>query len=199
VPWKPPGAIPPKLRKFGKFFDTSNWRAGDLVLTREINPDWVGKRIVRAQVRGGYAAEDARWTHAAIYLGDHLTVCEATFSIGSGPQGVVQTPLWEYCGASAVRVRRPLAVTTDHDSWLLAITALTQLRKDYDFTYVLRLAWIAFRGEGFWSAGVRAGLSPSALVCSTLYADAYTRQTRRALGERNNGYCTPAYLSQARV
>jgi hypothetical protein len=75
--------------------------------------------------------------------------------------------------------------------------ALTQLRKDYDFRYVAHLAWMAWKGTGFWSQGVKASLSASALVCSTLYADAYTRQTRRTLGEQNNGICTPAYLSQS--
>jgi hypothetical protein len=185
------------LRAFGKFFDTSNWRAGDLILVRDVEKDWVGRGIEKSQLKGGYALEDARWSHAALYLGDHLTVCEATFSIWGGPQGVVQTPLWDYCGKSAVRVRRPRAVINDQEAWQLAIMALTQLRKDYDFKYVWHLAWIAWRGTGFWSPGADARLSPSALVCSTLYADAYTRQTRRTLGEQNNGICTPAYLSQS--
>jgi hypothetical protein len=185
------------LRAFGKFFDTSNWRAGDLLLVRDIEPDWVGRGIEKSQLRGGYAQADARWSHAALYLGDRLTVCEATFSVLGGPQGVVQTPLWEYCGTFAVRLRRPRAVVQSDDAWLLAIKALTQLRKEYDFNYIARLAWLAWKGTGFWGGGVTARLSPSALVCSTLYADAYGRQTRRTLGEEDNGICTPAYLSQS--
>jgi hypothetical protein len=185
------------LRKFGKYFDTSNWRAGDLVLTREINPGRIGRWIERAQVKGGYAKEDARWTHAALYLGDRLTVCEATFSLWPPSHGIVQTALWDYCGDSAIRIRRPLAIDSAEAAWLLAIMALTQMRKDYDFGYVLRLASIAFSGKGFWTAGTRSVLSPSALICSTLYADAFARQTGRTLGEQNNGICTPAFLSQS--
>jgi hypothetical protein len=185
------------LRRFGKFFDTSNWRQGDLILVRDIAPDWVGRRIEKAQVRGGYAPGDARWSHAALYLGDRLTVCEATFTLPRGTQGVVQTPLWDYCGGSAIRVRRPRAVTTSDEAWLLAIKALTQLQKDYDFKYVAHLAWIAWKGTGFWGGGAKVRLDASALVCSTLYADAYGRQTHRTLGEENNGICTPAYLSQS--
>jgi hypothetical protein len=195
-PWKPPGAIPPALRTFSKFFDTSNWRAGDLVLEREMTPDWVGEKIVAAQIRGGYAIDDARWTHAAMYLGDSLTVCESTFSTLVGARGVLLTPLWKYCGSSAIRVRRP-RVLDDRGAWLLAIRGLTQLRKNYDFKYIIKLGWVAYRGKGFWAENARLSLSPSALVCSTLYADAFAKQTRRALGEQNNGLCTPAYLSQS--
>lgn len=110
-----------------------------MVLVRDIEPDWVGRGIEKSQLRGGYAQADAQWSHAALYLGDRLTVCEATFSLAGGPRGVVQTPLWEYCGKSAVRVRRPRAVTNNDDAWLLAIKAMTQLRKEYDFKYLARL------------------------------------------------------------
>lgn len=195
--WKPPGAIPPRLRAFGKFFDTSQWRAGDLLLFRDKKPDLVGRAIARAQKAGGYADIDAMWTHVALYLGDAFSLCEATFSTSPFSQGVTDTPLWDYCGDYVVRLRRPNAITTDADGWLLAIKALTQLRKDYNFLLIASLGLRALRGDGFWQPGSRTWIRPSALVCSTLYADAYARQTRRSLGEQSNGYCTPAYLSQS--
>lgn len=196
--WTPPGAIPPSFRKFGKFFDTRSWRPGDLLLFRDITPDCVGRAIASAQLAGGYAKDDAMWTHVALYIGDGLTVCEATFSATPwGRRGVLLTPLWEYCGASAVRLRRPTAVSTDTDAWLLAIKGLSQLRKAYHFQYLIRLAFKAYRGTGFWRENTPCRIKASALICSTLYADAYARQTGRVLGEQSDGYCTPAYLSQS--
>lgn len=197
LPWFPPGAIPPKFRAFGKYFDTRLWRAGDLLLSRETLPSRVGKAIESAQKNGGYHPNDARWTHAAIYLGDGFTLCEASFSFWPLRMGVQIANLWEYCGDYCLRLRRPTAVTTEADAWLMSIRALTSIRKDYDFRYVFKLAWSAFRGQGFWSPGCAVPIRGSALVCSTLYADAYTRQTKRILGEQNNGCCTPAYLSQS--
>jgi hypothetical protein len=73
---------------------------------------------------------------------------------------------------------------------------MTHLRKPYAFWDLLRMGVRALTGKGFWTAGVGPPLFPTALVCSTLYADAFARLTRRVLGEQNNGYCTPAYLSQ---
>lgn len=195
APWRPPGAIPLDLRKFGKFFHTTAWRAGDLILSREIAPDWIGKWIEKSQTTGGYAPADARWTHVAMYVGDGLTVCEATFSFKGGSHGVVRTQLWDYCGESAIRVRRPKSVA-DNDAPLLVVNAMEHLRKPYAFGELIKLALRALFGKGFWSTDFGPALYPPAFVCSTLYADAFARQTRCVLGERNNGYCTPAYLSQ---
>jgi hypothetical protein len=195
-PWRPTGAIPPDFRNFGKFFDTSSWRPGDLILTRELQPDFVGRWIQKAQVKGGYAPDDSRWSHAAMYVGDGLTVCEATFSFKGGAHGVVLTQLWDYCfGDSAIRIRRPTSVS-NRDAHLLVINAMTHLRKPYAFRQLIKLGFRALTGRGFWSSSVGPALFPAALVCSTLYADAFARLTRRVLGEQNNGHCTPAYLSQ---
>lgn len=194
--WTPPGAIPPRVRSFGKYFDTSDWLPGDLILTREIKPDFIGTAISKAQIAGGYSPHDSLWTHAAMYLGDDLTLCEATFSLGFGPQGVVNTYLWDYCGDYIIKVRRPKVIQKHRDRWLLALKALTQIKKDYDFLYVINLAWLAYRGNGFWNQKNKVGIHPRALVCSTLYADAYASQTKRVLGE-NGGICTPAFLSQS--
>lgn len=195
--WSRRGAIPESVRKFGWIFDTSLLEPADLILVRETKTDRVGRAIVGAQLRGGYHCNDARWTHAAMYVGDGITLCEATFSLNPFEKGgVILTPVWEYCGSHIVRVRRPKELKTSNDRWLVAISALTNLNKAYDFGYILNLAFRAQRGEGFWANDTRCHLKPSALVCSTLYADAYTRHTRKVLGEKENGHCTPAYLSQ---
>ncbi len=40
-------------------------------------PDAVTKQIINTQDRGGFSPDDARWQHAAVYLG-HGYVMEAT-------------------------------------------------------------------------------------------------------------------------
>jgi hypothetical protein len=123
-----------------------------------------------------------------------LTKFEATFSYKTGRHGVTITSLSDYCGKSAVRVRRPLRVR-NHQANLLVFSALRNLLKPYAFRQLLVMGWRAWTGKGFWSGGPGPRLYPSALVCSTLYADAFTSVTNYVLGERRNGYCTPAFLS----
>jgi hypothetical protein len=195
--WVPPGAIPASLREFGKYPNTSDWWPGDLLLTRDIEPDRVSRAITSAQVRGGYHQDDSDWTHAALYLGDGLNVCEASFDSPWRGGDVRITRLWDYCGSYALRVRRSTFITEEETGWLMAVSALTHLREDYDFSYVWKLALQAWSGRGFWQSDIRVSIKPSALVCSTLYADAHNRVTRRLLGE-SNGLCVPAYLSQCR-
>ena len=55
---------------------------------------------------------------------------------------------------------------------------------------------LSLEERGFRQTDVSVPIRPSALVCSTLYADAHNRVTRHLLGE-SNGLCVPAYLSQA--
>jgi hypothetical protein len=165
------------------------------VLTRAIEPDRVSRAITDAQLRGGYAQDDSIWTHAAVYLGDGLNVCEATFDSIWSSGKVCVTPIWDYCGGHAIRVRRSSYIENKEDGWRMAMLALTHLRKQYDFQFILRLAWLAFRGKGFWQSDIVVPIRASALVCSTLYADAHSKATLRVLGEQS-GLCLPAFLSQ---
>jgi hypothetical protein len=193
--WIPPGAIPERFRKFGKFLATSSWWPGDLLLTRSVTPDRVSKALSEAQVKGGDHQIDAAWTHAAVYIGDGLSLCEATFdSVITGGE-VRITPLWDYCGDYVIKVRRSKYVTTRDAGWLLAIYTLTNLRKAYDFGYIRKLGFRAFRGQGFWQSDIRVPIKAQALVCSTLFADAHSKTTRHVFGEAN-GLCVPAFLSQ---
>ena len=192
--WKPPGPIPRALREFGKYPDTSRWWPGDLVLTRALKPNSVSRAITKAQINGGYAPDDSEWTHAAVYLGDGLNVCEATVDSIFRRGTVRVSRLWDYCADHFICIRRSTFVKTQSQGWLMAITALTNLQKDYDFSYVARLALLAARGRGFWQTDIRVPIRPSALVCSTLYSDTHNRVTRHILTD--NGVCVPAQLSQ---
>ena len=181
--WTPRGAIPPPLRSFGKFPNTANWWPGDLMLTKDLAPDWSTRAITNAQIKGGYARTDSAWTHAAVYLGDGQNVCEATFTSPLRGGSVQVNPLWNYCGGYALRIRRSLFVQDKELGWRMVIYALTHLKKDYDFFYAIRLGWQALRGRGFWQTDVTARINPRALICSTLYADAHNKATQRVLGE----------------
>jgi hypothetical protein len=196
--WTPQRAIPISLREFGKYPRTSDWWPGDLILIRSLAPDRVSKTISLAQQRGGYSVSDSSWTHAAVYIGDGQHICEATGKSVRRRGSVHITPLWEYCGSHALLVRRSKHVVNRDIGWQLATYALTHLNKPYDVSYIAKLGVQAFSGQGFWQSERRARIRRSALICSTLYADAHSRVTSRVLGEAS-GLCLPAYLSVSDV
>jgi hypothetical protein len=188
-------AMPTATRKFGKVLDTRPLKAGDLLLSRDLQPEWTGRAIVSVQEEGGYRAADARWTHAAMYVGDHEHVVEATFESPLKGGSVRLTHLDDYCkGEAALRFRRPMHLLTDEERWKLCVRALSRLHKPYSFGTAIQM-WlqVAVRGGGFFDENKRFGAS-EAVVCSTLYADAYNETTRRTLGEIC-GACVPAWLS----
>jgi hypothetical protein len=190
-------AIPRPTRQFRKFVDTSVLRAGDLLLTRQKETDkqhWTSSEITRVQLEGGYEDVHARWTHAALYLGDGAHVVEATVD---GMQGNIRmTSLDEYCvGADILRFRRPQALVNDQQTaWVFCIRALSRLREAYDFTEAARIWFkVILKKTGFWSSEFKPGTT-KAVMCSTFYSDAFNEATGRRLSEMN-GICVPAWLS----
>ena len=75
--WIPPGPIPGKVRQFGFYPNVDDWLPGDLILVSNIQPNWTHHVIERVQKLGGYSENDARWHHAAVYLGSNGEICEA--------------------------------------------------------------------------------------------------------------------------
>lgn len=188
-------ALPPATRSFGKLIDTSALKPGDLMLSRDLNPEWTGRAIVSVQVKGGYAEPDARWTHAAMYVGDGAHVVEATFDSPMSGGSVRLTGLDDYCkGEAAVRFRRSSFLETDEDRWRLCVRALKRLHRPYSFGKAIEMWFrVAIGGSGFFDEDQKYSVS-DAVICSTLYADAYNETTRRSLGEIG-GACVPAWLS----
>ncbi len=188
-------ALPGRTRKFGKLIDTNHLWPGDLLLSRPTSPETISQRIIEVQVKGGYAPADARWTHAAMYLGDDENVIEATFDSALQNGNVRMTSLDEYCqGDHAVRFRRPKYLKDQAAGWRLCVRALSRMKRKYDFGYALHLWFnVIVRQRGFYDNALYRAAS-NAVVCSTLYADAYNEATRRSLGEVN-GTCVPAFLS----
>lgn len=189
-------ALPHGTRSFGKIIDTANLRPGDLLLSRSINPDSFSELVTQVQEQGGYDATHARWTHAAMYVGDDFHVVEATFERITSGGNVRLTSLDSYCtGSHAIRFRRPINVGTDQARWRLCVRALSRLTDKYDFLDAA-LMWfqVMIRKQGFWDELHRRSAVSAAVICSTLYADSFNEATRRSLGEIG-GVCVPAWLS----
>lgn len=171
--WIPPGPIPRSLRQFGRFPDVSKWLPGDLVLFSAIHPDWISRSIIRGQERGGYAQEDARWHHVAVYLGDGISICEAVLT------GVRYAPIYRYIGNHLLRVRRDPNLSSDQ-RWQIAMQSLTRLSSPYGFRSILSLARQSWRG--FWRpTGDLPRLGMRAVICSQLFSDSYSMVTGHLL------------------
>jgi hypothetical protein len=187
-------ALPLKTRQFGKIVDTAPLLPGDLMLAREKEPDRISREIVGTQKKGGYHDDDARWTHAAMYLGDGASILEATFDSIAQGGSVRVTNLFEYSqGAHVLRFRRSRFISDDRQRWQLCIRAMTRLGKPYSFAEAAGIWFNVLRGRGFFSDDMRRSVD-DAVICSLLYSDAYGEAVRRTLGERV-GVCVPAWLS----
>lgn len=190
-------AISPEVRAFGKIVDTSQLRPGDLMLSQDLESDAISTLIRTVQTEGGYAAADARWTHAAMYLGDGENVVEATFeSLTPGFSGSVQmTSLDDYCkGNYVLQFRRSKHIDSPESGWRLCIRALSRMRQKYDFMQAAKLWWHVRIRNNTFNVGSNPRTATQAVICSTLYAEAYDEALRRRLGEIG-GVCVPAWLS----
>lgn len=186
--WVAHGPLPSRVRSFGKYPNTDTWKPGDLLLVSSASPGWLQRAIKGAQVRGGYASDDARWHHAAVYIGDDY-LCEADWG------GVRCVEICNYVGTHELRLRRDSRLSPD-EGWRVAINAVTHLRSTYNFGALLRLARQA--SKGFWKSSTPVLIGQSrAVICSQLYAEAYAWVTRRLLV--NSGLLpVPAALSSAK-
>lgn len=180
----PAGELPRSLRDTGRCLDLNDLSPGDLILVSRATPTYWSKRIEAAQL-GAYAPEDARWTHAAIYVGEAM-VCEATFK----GRGVHIGELYKYAGSDLLRARRDLKMT-ERQRCEVAVNALTRIGGDYDIG-VIRYLYRRL------AAGLQVVHDKrprrDTYICSQLYADSYTFVTGRVL-DRRRPIVTPAALS----
>jgi hypothetical protein len=136
----PMRALPAATRSFGKLVDTTKLLAGDLLLSRDLKPDRISKLIYDVQRDGGYHVDDARWTHAAMYVGDGSNVVEATFDSPMSGGDVRLTSLDAYCdGSYCLRFRRSRFLATERDGWRVCVRALSRLKMPYDFLEAARM------------------------------------------------------------
>lgn len=196
--WQPPTSLPEGVRKFGRFPDVNALLPGDLILTRALKCDYVSKRIHGAQKQGGQHWRDARWTHAAVYMGDKIRVIEANFDwFQWGQNGVKMAQLSDYVGGYRLRFRRFPGLTPD-ERWLIVIAAMTRINAPYRFRYLFSALGAA--GWGFWRDrnDPRRASRNTGYVCSTLYQDSVAKVTGRLI-EETAGVCTPGTLSSTKT
>ena len=181
----PPSELPQALREFGYIPDFETWRAGDLLLFATSRPTLLQKQIHRTQRKLNYADEDARWHHAAVYIGDRY-LCEAR------PGGVRYHPVVETIDTNTlIRIRRDRALT-ETEQFRLAIHALMRLSSPYWYGFVLRALFRPLNPKRF-VLGLRA--STQAHICSQLFHEAYMEVAGSTLMERADREVLPAELS----
>jgi hypothetical protein len=184
--WNPNTAIPQDLRAWGYFPDTTAWHPGDLILTKSSDPDRISRAIEDIQ-EIGYGTTAAAWTHAAIYLGDGLMLCEAQLDPMESICNVIAVKLWSYVGTHDIMVRRSKHAAEREAGWAIAVAAATKIGSAYDWRFILRLAADrTFVGEDVFLRDQTGKITSNAYICSSLYptAHAYVTDVSRSLTER---------------
>jgi hypothetical protein len=194
-PTKTPGAntattvverIPARVREFGFYPDTGQMQPGDLVLVCPLPPT-PNATVIRRIQSSSHGEFEARWIHAAAFLGDDSLV-----EIDQGGVGVVD--LSKYVGRHLIHVRRPLDLN-GHPVYLLtgyriAVSALKMFRTSYGF---LDLIEIGRQAIGVTSN--QLSRRSKAAICSDYYNDAVARVLGRGAVSAKINPFTPADLS----
>lgn len=92
--------LPKDVRKLGHAPAIEQLLPGDLLLFSPIHANFVSSRIAHAQERGGFHAEHALWTHAAIFLYDDVIVEALPI------RGVVQNSIYVRVPNHRILIRR---------------------------------------------------------------------------------------------
>lgn len=186
-----PAVLPKAVRQLGHIPGCDRMRPGDLILFSTVPgklmhlKDFLG--IPAFQERGGYAHDDARWYHAAVFLGIGFDMIEANVV-----RGVRRASLLDRLPHHLIRVRRPRE-TNEATGWRMALHAALMQGRPYSPATIGRLAQRAF--SGFWKHSADSAHAREALVCSQLYADAFQAAFDVSLMNRQAGEVTPAFLS----
>ena len=187
-PGSVPLPIPKVLADLNAIPDSGKLRAGDLILVSSIESDRnkTAATIRKTQSIGGYNAIDARWHHAAVFLGFDFLICEAT------RKGVSSASLLDYAATHLVRVRRDPKLDAE-TGWKISVLAACHIGSPYSVLSIFNLAGRA--AKGFWQPHLKSAHVGSGMICSELYADSYAAATDRTLWNRISKEVTPAYLS----
>jgi hypothetical protein len=182
----PVSIFPPSVRNFGFVPDVRLCEPGDLILSFRRNSGFVDKQIKKTQRSIGFSEEDARWTHAAVFLYEDHIVEAVPFA------GVVTRSLYLGIPESVLLVRRYPGLSPDQ-KYKIALSALRSLGSRYDGMKVLR-AGLGARLGGWqrpWFQSERR-----ITICSKVYHDAHVEIHRQMLeGCALNDLITPAHLS----
>jgi hypothetical protein len=191
--WKPELSLPHELLEFGKYPNVKTWEAGDLLLFSPTEPDWIARSIIAAQ-QERHAKSHARWTHAAIYLGDEVTMCHSDFGPGSS-WGVSNEYMFEYIGKHhLLRVRRVPKLPPEARA-RIALSAVARTGAMYNFRGLIGLG-MKYLIKPPTRNRLGATVSAGSVICSRLFSDAYLEVTDIRLLDKSIGEATPAFLSQ---
>jgi hypothetical protein len=159
---------------------------GDAVLVAGQPPRVMGHHIQAVQ-KGlcGFAADDACWTHVAVYVGEGLLVEAVPF------YGVRVSSIYSLVPGNLLLVRRDTSLDNEQ-RYRIAIQAATRLGRGYSVAQIPALA--AGAAVGFWQPETGVRLS-RALVCSTLYSDSYVAVVQRLLFPNRISELWPGHIS----
>jgi hypothetical protein len=191
----PPTAIPIGVRAFGFLPNFDAWQPGDLILVQDKNPDLISKAIAKIQA-SGYGKKHAVWTHAAVYLGDGLMLCEAQIDPPQRVFSVIVANCWNYFGTHEICLRRSRHALEPEAGWAIATAAATKIGGQYDWKFILKIAADRlFLGEDILVHDQTGKISAGTFVCSSLYSTAHAYATDVTITDKTNGLCLPAYLA----
>lgn len=156
-----------KLREAGSDLvpNHQGLRFGDVILAQDVNKKQL---ITAAQLRQGFSAEAACFSHAMLYVGE-LHVLEAQFESGGNGEfsGTRIAPLTRYSGRELL-VARYRPAESDREGLLVARYALIRQalgRRAYDWRGALRVGATGRRKS--------APDLENAIVCSELVLEAF--------------------------
>jgi hypothetical protein len=175
--------LDPKVRAFGFVPNTDRLLPGDLILYAQT--DAVAAAIERTQRSAGFAAEDSRWSHAAVYL-DQGYLVEAV------PFGGVKQSVLHGVPDGLMRFRR-IEGLSDIDRYRIALRALSRLGRSYSVGGIPKLGLRML--AGLWQR-VAAPDQKGIVICSQVYHDSVVEITRTYLQQCPvDAAVTPAHLS----
>jgi hypothetical protein len=184
--------VPPEARKFGFVPDFGLCKAGDLILSQAIKPDWVDGQISDAQSLAGFASEHARWTHAAMFL-YHDFIVEAVPRGMMTVGGVTTRSLYLDVPDSVLRIRRRPTLS-EEERYKIALCALRMLGSRYATTEAIRIGWRA-RMRSLVNRDWRPAYN-RVIICSQVFNDSLLEIVRSPLdGCPVGGTVLPAHLS----
>jgi hypothetical protein len=176
--------LPKKTRMFGFVPDHKVLLPGDAVLVKSQRAGLIGRQIVRFQLES-YECDHACWTHVAVYIG------EGTLVEAMPWHGVRTSSIYSLVPSRSVLVRRDPKLNME-ERYKIAVQAASRLGQKYSHWRLPSL--IIGAAVGFWSTQ-RSVRMTRALVCSTLYSDAWASVTEAMLIPGRLAELWPCHIS----
>jgi hypothetical protein len=185
--------VPKAIRDTECYPDLSMLQPGDLLLVSPLEPGWTARMIIGAQ-RQVHDEENARWMHAALYLGDNMVV-----EIDGG--GVHVRPLFKYVLTHRMLFRRVIdADGQDIDlitGYKIALKALRGFSQRYEFANIFVTAYDCLT-LGSKDPPLRAVRSRGS-ICSDFFNQAVFATIDRPAARLDRNPLQPADLSASKL